>query len=450
MQSPHHKSRTLLLVGALHACTHVYQVALLPLYLPIQKDLRLDNVGQSTLLVTVMMAAYFLPSYPMGMLADRCSRKRLLAWGLLINALGFLGLAFASNYAAALACVIVAGVGGSFFHPAATALVARLYPEATGRALGLIGVGASVGFLAGPLYAGWRAAQTGNWRAPVLELGLFGIVAAGAFAWLAEEAPVAARERADGETHADSGAAVPAASVPPASRLQTLGSPSETLGGLGQAGTPAPLPRPAPARLFPTPALWACFLTAAFAFSLRDFAGSSMGSLGSLFLQHAHGFTVRETGFALSGIFLLSVVSNPLFGHFSDRGRKRWTTLVLLIAAVMIALFPRLPRAWLAPALVLYGFFFIANYPMVEAALMEAVPDAVRGRVFGLFITIGGLLGNLSHWVAGHWVKQLGAKAGAPETYHGYYLLLAALVLVSLLGLPCLQEIRNREHSRQS
>lgn len=404
METPHHKARTLLLVGALHACTHVYQVALLPLYLPIQKDLRLDNVGQSTLLVTVMMAAYFLPSYPMGMLADRCSRKRLLAWGLLINALGFLGLAFAPNYAAALACVIVAGVGGSFFHPAATALVARLYPDATGRALGLIGVGASVGFLSGPLYAGWRAAQTGNWRAPVLELGVFGIVAAGAFAWLAEEAPAAAPREA---THR------------------------------------------APLKLFPTPALWACFLAAAFAFSLRDFAGSSMGSLGSLFLQHAHGFTVRETGFALSGIFLLSVVSNPLFGHFSDRGRKRWTTLVLLIAAAMIALFPRLPREWLAPALVLYGFFFIANYPMVEAALMEAVPDAVRGRVFGLFITIGGLLGNLSHWVAGHWVKQLGAKAGAPETYHGYYLLLAALVLLSLLGLPCLQEIRKREHSRQ-
>ena len=401
MDSQHHQTRTLLLVGALHACTHVYQVALLPLYLPIQKELQLANVGQSTLLVTVMMAAYFLPSYPMGMLADRCSRKKLLGWGLLINALGFVGLAFAPNYAAALGCVVVSGLGGSFFHPAATALVARLYPATTGRALGLIGIGASVGFFAGPFYAGWRAAQTGNWRTPVLELGLFGIVAAGAFAWLAEEAPPAA---------------------------------------------PAEQIRRAPVKLFPTPALWLCFLAAAVAFSLRDFAGTSMGSLGSLFLQNAHGFTVRETGLALSGIFVLSVVSNPLFGHFSDRGRKRWTTFVLLIAAAMIAVFPHLPRRWLAPALILYGFFFIANYPMVEAALMESVPDAVRGRVFGLFITIGGLLGNVSHWVAGHWVKQLGDAARAPESYHGYYALLALLVLASLAGLPCLEALRRREH----
>ena len=51
-----------------------------------------------------------------------------------------------SAAALALASVAVAGVGGSFFHPAATALVARLYPEATGKALGLIGIGAGAGF----------------------------------------------------------------------------------------------------------------------------------------------------------------------------------------------------------------------------------------------------------------------------------------------------------------
>jgi hypothetical protein len=38
-----------------------------------------------------------------------------------------------------------------------------------------------------------------------------------------------------------SGAAVPAATVLQASRLQAPASPSETLGGLGQARTPAPL-----------------------------------------------------------------------------------------------------------------------------------------------------------------------------------------------------------------
>ncbi|HWQ91986.1 MAG TPA: hypothetical protein VN673_09970, partial [Clostridia bacterium] len=59
-----HRQRTLWLVGALHAFTHLYGVALLPLYLDVQRDLKLRSVEQATLLVTVMGLAYFLPSYP--------------------------------------------------------------------------------------------------------------------------------------------------------------------------------------------------------------------------------------------------------------------------------------------------------------------------------------------------------------------------------------------------
>src|SRR5207247_1478387 len=85
----------------------------------------------------------------------------------------------------ALASVVVAGIGGSFFHPAATAMIARLFPLNTGKALGLFGMGASIGFFLGPLYSGWRADSSG-WRAPMLELGIAGVAAAIAFAWLAD------------------------------------------------------------------------------------------------------------------------------------------------------------------------------------------------------------------------------------------------------------------------
>jgi MFS family permease len=397
----HHKTRTLWLAGVLHAFTHIYQVALLPLYLPIQADFKLASEGQSTLLVTVMMMAYFLPSYPMGVLADRFSRKTLLGFGLLINGFGFIGLALAPTYALALASVAIAGLGGSFFHPTATALVARMFPVGTGKALGLLGIGAGAGFFIGPIYAGWHAELTGNWRAPVLVLGALGVVAAGLFEWLAEE------ERAAPAT-------VPGTKVPEG--------------------------------LFPTPPLWAFFIAAAVAFSLRDFVGSSMGTLGSLYLQHAHGFTLQHTGLALSGIFLAGTVSNPIFGHLSDRGRLRWTCVALLLAMVAVAVFPHVPKGVTIPALMVYGFFFMASYPMVEAALMVSVPDAVRGRVFGLWITIGGLMGNLSHWLVGHWVEGIGDKAISPQGYYGFYGMLGLLLLLSLAGLPCLHAIRKREH----
>src|SRR5437016_418403 len=229
-----HKTRTLWLCGALHAFTHIYHVALMPLYLLIQRDLKLASVEQATLLLTLMMSAYFAPSYGMGVLADRFSRKKLLATGLAINGLGYVGLAFAPNYWWAVACVMVSGLGGSFFHPAATSMVARLYPLNTGRALGLVGIGASIGFFIGPLYSGWRA-DTAGWRAPVLELGSAGVLMAGLFAWLATEEPA---------------------------RIQ----PNER--------------KIVREKLFATSGLCLLFIAMSFAFGLRDFTGSCMGSLG--------------------------------------------------------------------------------------------------------------------------------------------------------------------------
>ncbi|MBI2926514.1 MAG: MFS transporter [Verrucomicrobia bacterium] len=395
-----HRTRTLWLTTVLHAFTHVYHVALIPLYLLIQQDLKLASVGAAPFLVTALGLAYFLPSYPLGVLADRFNRKKILAIGLAINGAGFVGLSLAPNYAWAIVAVIVAGFGGSFYHPAATALIARLFPIGTGRAFGLAGIGASVGFCVGPIYAGWRAESAGSWRTPVLELGVAGLIAAVLFAWLAEE-------------HAGATATEPSRA----------------------AATP----------LFPSVTLWLFFLAAALAFSLRDFGAGGMGTLSSLFLQQTHGFSPKQAGLALAGIFAASVISNPLFGHLSDRGRLRWICFVLAIASVLIAVFPHLPRAALIPGLVVYGFFFLAGFPMVEAALMESVPDAARGRVFGLFITIAGLLGNLSHGAMGAWVKRLGTDPASVASYYSLFAVLALFVLASLVGLPCLHAIRKRE-----
>jgi MFS transporter, FSR family, fosmidomycin resistance protein len=401
------RNRTLFLVGTLHAFTHLYQVALLPLYLRIQQDLNLDSVEQATLLVTILGLAYFLPSYALGVMADRFSRKRLLTIGLAINSAGFIGLALAPNYALALASAVVAGFGGSFYHPAATALVARLFPEAKGRALGLVGIGASFGFFAGPLYTGWRVVSSESWRIPVGELGAFGLIAAGLFAWLAHDDRLPETNDSD------------------ATKLSRAVVKNQ---------------------LFPTAGLYVLFLAAAFFFSMRDFAGSALATSASLFVQNVHSFNPKSTGVALSGIFLASAISNPLFGSLSDQGRMRWAGVVLLLGAALISVFPRVPVAWISPVLLAYGFFFMASYPIVEAALMESVPDSVRGRVFGLFITVGGLIGNCSHWLVGNWIHHLGTEASHIESYLPFYALLSILMTLSIFGLPLLNAIRKREH----
>ncbi|MCL4179511.1 MAG: MFS transporter [Verrucomicrobia bacterium] len=396
--TPHHPARTLWLLGVLHAFTHIYHVALVPLYLPIQRDLGLATVDQATLLQTLLMLAYFVPSYAMGILADRLDRRLLLSLGLAINGLGFVGLALAPNFLWALASVFVAGIGGSFYHPSATAMIARLFPIGTGRALGLVGIGAGAGFFLSPIYTGWRAEMSG-WRAPVLELGLLGVAMAALFYLVAET----------------------------------------------QSSPPPPTRSVHRTPMFPSRALWAWFVLASVLFGLRDFAGTGMGSLSSLFMQKVHEFGLHETGLTLSAIFLAAVISNPFFGGLSDRGRIRWTCLVLGIAALLVAWFPHVPPQWFVPVFALYGFFFMASYPMIEAALMESVPDAVRGRIYGFFITVGGLIGNLSHWQVGERVNAMGASAGQTQLYFPIYTGLALLIVISLAGLPCLHAIRKRE-----
>lgn len=399
------------LLGMLHALTHVFNVALLPLYLLIKRDFGFVGEGQATSLVTVMMLSYFLPSYWLGVLADRFNRKKILSFGLALNGLGYVALSFAPNYASAIASCAIAGFGGSFYHPAATAMIARLFPSGTGRAFGLVGIGAGVGFCLGPLYAGWRAGMleatrgAAAWREPVFELGLLGVLVAALFFWLADEeksAPVELRKPAHRE------------------------------------------------RLFPTTTLYLFFFAAALAFGLRDFAGAGVGSLSSLFLQKARSFDTRGAGLALSVLFLASAIGNPLFGGLSDGGRKRWTFTVLLISAALMAMFPHLPARWEIVVLGAIGFFFMASYPMVEAALMESVPDAVRGRVFGMFITVGGLVGQTSHWFAGSQVNRLGDSAHQAKSYFPLYGALAVFVVLALTGLPCLHAIRKREHLEET
>ncbi|HEY1169960.1 MAG TPA: MFS transporter [Verrucomicrobiae bacterium] len=400
-----HRPRTLFLSAALHAFTHVYQVALIPLYLLIRDDLELDGVGKATSLVTVMMISYFLPSYLAGVLADKFSKKNLLSIGLAVNGLGFIGLAHAGDYPAALGFVVLAGLGGSLFHPAATSLIARLYPESTGRAIGLLGIGAGIGFLIGPIYSGWRAEMLepmigpSAWRKPVFELGLAGLIMAVIFNRFASDSKSA--------EHAQS-------------------SP--------EVKTP----------LFPTTALWVLFIGASFFFGLRDFTGFGMGSLTSLFLQKAHHFDTKLTGSTLSIIFLAASLSNLVFGRVTDR--FKWTAIVLVIAGVLVSITPLFPSEWIFAPLFVYGFFFMGTYPMIEAVLMESVPDSVRGRIFGVFITIGGGIGSLAPWILGEWVRRVDETgAGNPTVYLPLFGLLTATVLISLFGLPCLKAIQKRE-----
>ena len=392
------KKRTLALLTLLHGFTHLYHVALLPLFLRIKDDFNLPTTDEATLLLTVLMFAYYAPSYIAGELSDRFSRKWLLTIGLALNGLGFVLLALAPSYPLAMAAVVLAGLGGTLYHPSGMAMVGDLFHGKGGRAFGIVGIGGGAGFFLGPLYTGWRADMTGDWRAPLLELGLAGIVAAIIFCLLAKRIP---------RTH----------------------------------NTESTTRKP----LFPTTATLAVFAVAIFAFGIRDMGGNGVSTLGSLFLQKVHGWDLTKTGFALSLIFLAAIISNPLFGHLSDRGGNRptWIILTLTLGAVVAIFIPRGAADWTIPIFIVHGFFLMACYPMIEALMMEAVDPAVRGRAVGVYLTVSGGAGTVAHWLCGRWVDGM-ANDTVSTAYHGYYVLLAALMMVTLAGVAGLEWIRRQ------
>jgi MFS family permease len=130
----------------------------------------------------------------------------------------------------------------------------------------------------------------------------------------------------------------------------------------------------------------------------------------------------------------------------SDRKRKRWITLVLGLGSVLIIFLPYVSPAWMFPYLLLFGFFFLASFPTIEAALVQSVPDAVRGRVFGFYVMITGTVGALAPWMIGLRMKHIGGAAHKGHSYYGIFAALGGLGLLALAGLPCLHAIRKREH----
>jgi MFS family permease len=147
---------TLGLGVVLHAFTHAYGTLLVPLYLLIQKDLKLAGTSGASLIVTVYGLVYCLGSFPAGVFADGRDRKGLLGIGLIGNAAAIMLMGFTRQYEVILALAVVAGIFGTLFHPAANALMPEHYPKSPGMAIGLLGIGSGVGFFVGPQYAGWR------------------------------------------------------------------------------------------------------------------------------------------------------------------------------------------------------------------------------------------------------------------------------------------------------
>jgi predicted MFS family arabinose efflux permease len=152
--------------------------------------------GEIGLLATIQSLPFLLLSMPLGLLADRTSRTRLMALAETLRALALvllLALIVTGNVSIAALAVIgfIAAVGTVAFSVAAPSLVPALVPvEGLAQANGRLELARSAAFAAGPALAGALIAWTGASAAFVLS-GMLSVAAVLCLRGIAEPARAA-------------------------------------------------------------------------------------------------------------------------------------------------------------------------------------------------------------------------------------------------------------------
>src|SRR5882757_92428 len=145
---------------------------------PIQEELHLSDSGIAFLTGVALALFYVTVGIPIAALADRASRRNILALALAIWS-GMTALCgLAQNYWQLLLARFAVGIGEAGGTPPSTSILADKFPPARRpMALTIFALGASLGAWLGSSVAG-AAAERAGWRAAFLVLGIPGLLIA--------------------------------------------------------------------------------------------------------------------------------------------------------------------------------------------------------------------------------------------------------------------------------
>jgi MFS family permease len=348
------------------------------LFTPIKAEMKFSDLQLGLLGATSFVIFYTLLGVPFGRLADRVSRKRMIAAGLAVWSL-FSGLTgFADSFWTLFLCRVMVGVGEATLGPAALSLLSDHFPprmRATVQAVYSSGIAVGAGIAS--FLGGWIAGTWG-WRWAFYLLGFPGLVVV-MLVLLIKETERGATETA------------------PASH------------GAGDWKI-----------LFKSPALIYLYLGYAF-FGL---AANSISIWGATFFQRVHGLDIKLIG-KLGGILSITagVPGTILGGALADRFRQRAgrggrmlfgaLCAALSIPLWLLLLFSDHHVALLAACFFLLGLSLVWLGP-AAADVHDIAGPQLRGLGIGIyFFTVNIAAYGIGAPLIGKLNDQLGA-ASAP------------------------------------
>lgn len=154
-----------------------------PLFEPLGESYGVSNAVLGVVF-TAFMLAYAGMQFPSGALADRFDSATVIASGALLAALGSFSLAIDASFALVAGGMLVVGVGTGVHKTVSVRLLSNVYPERTGRALGVLDTVGTFGGVAAPaavvLVTGLSLSIVSGWRLLFLATGVIGLVLAAA------------------------------------------------------------------------------------------------------------------------------------------------------------------------------------------------------------------------------------------------------------------------------
>ncbi len=332
---------------------------------PMKAELGLTDTQLGWLSGFAFGAVYGLVGIPIGLLADRTSRKRIVAAAIGIWSAMTIACGLAMNFWQLFFARIAVGAAESGAPPASLSLIADLYPrDKRASAIGIYMCATSVALVLTFGAGGWIAEHYG-WRAGFWFAGIPGLILA-ALIWLTFREPPRGMS--------DPGMSNPA---PPATAdAVTL---RQTLRVLRS--------RPS--------GPWMLL-----AFTLSALTGVGLSTFMSSFLIRSHQVSLAQAGLMIALAYTASALGIPLIGRLTDRLARRdarwnaWLPAVLCILCTPITLLlVTSPSVWVVGLLLCaLNTCMSAQAVPVYATLQNLVEPRMRSTTLSIAYVLTNLV----------------------------------------------------------